>query len=1039
MNGSSILKKVLPVIAAIVLIIVIAIVVSAVKTGGEFAPSVSDAEKDYVKVSDKVSISREEMYEELKNGIGLSTIINMANKSILKEKTNKDNVSFYDAVSNDDIDKEIEIATYGEDADLEALSAEDKTKKENDFKNTMLTGYGYKTDEEIRNHYRLVLAKEAYARSVLAEEVDNEDSDQYIKKETISDKYESNYKKSYYAFIIPFVSEEQAKLALQQLRIAGSNKKFINITLEKAEGSSYYETKNGNTLLTSEVFDAFINLYNLVYGYKGEEYKLGTYEVNGNVVTVKDGEYAIASCLDKVNALSAIVEEAHALIAADPMDKEGAKAKLTEAKNIIKEISDMVVFGDGVKVINANMEALEKSLDSDATASDPLKDVDTLISSIKAFDSRKYLFNTNDTESKLYHAYADLNAYDSNLPSQFNNNYSDYIPFSYDDKTATINETDTSENKWYSATVVTGTNVKYLILKIKEVAAQSYDDVKQEIKDTLIDEKLTSDYVESKMAKLREEYEFKIFDSTLEKKYIDAISEYTDVKYNKTKKAGELVFSCKGLEVSADALFKEMDYTSGVATLLSELSYRRLVNDTTFNKYYDAETGKWLGDEGKELRDNIVTSLENQRLYFLAGAYTQYGYDPTTMTWDEFIAANGAKDEKDLAFLNLYSEVSADYMEEAIKALLVEGKEAEIKYMVESLADAEGSEVWTLLQERMNAVLAKKFTVKGIHLLVSVYETVNDFAGSKSSDSKVSPLDPKKWTDAQRTAAVALINDAKAYLDAAEGTYADKLQAVVTAFEAAPYAYKDASNEYVKVINSSNEEYQYVLKAGEVSIDLSYYKSLGLSVKYESLGSFTEGKMVENFNDAAKSIWDKDIADKEYNRITVYNEKDLDTVYGYHLYVNLGSTANAEYEAQKDENTTVTSTLPTLFEIRTNALLTALKAVDQTTLSEEDAKKVQDQIDELTALLSTEATTAITAYSADIVSQLSGSTYASLSQQSDLMALLNGLTLNSPAGLTFADIEKIVEANKESVYENTLTLLVNGDEKFNAKVNEKNK
>ena len=109
-------------------------------------------------------------------------------------------------------------------------------------------------------------------------------------------------------------------------------------------------------------------------------------------------------------------------------------------------------------------------------------------------------------------------------------------------------------------------------------------------------------------------------------------------------------------DVDADELFAYMDKVSGVATALSELSFERLLNDKELNKYYDVTTGEWLGEEGEELRENILLSIENQRLYFLAGAYASYGYDPSTMTWEEFLTdINGAKDEQDLAFINFES------------------------------------------------------------------------------------------------------------------------------------------------------------------------------------------------------------------------------------------------------------------------------------------------------------------------------------------------------------------------------------------------
>lgn len=1036
MNGSSILKKVLPVILSIVLIIAIFGITSAIKAGGNYFPSVTDPDGDYIKISDEVSISRKEIYEELKAGIGLSSIINMANKEILKQEKNADGVSFFDAVADEDIEKEIEIATFGEDADLDLV--EDKDEKIQDFKNLMLTGYGYKTDKEIEDHYRLVLAKEAYAKSLLEKDVDDEDNDLYIEDEDIEDKYEDNYSKSYYAFIIPFSSEEQAKTALQQLGVGIKNKKWIHVSLEEVkEGSGIYETKEGELLTTSEVIDTFMKLYSLVYGYKAEDYKKGTYEIKDGKVTVKDGDYALVDASDKAANLLALAEEVKVLLQAEPADNAGAKAKLADVENLVKEIAELVVFADGIKSIQTNIDELKETLEGSAEGSDPLKGIDELIKLVKAFDSKKYLFDSS-SEGKLFYAYKDLNEYDSKLPSQFKNNYTEYVPYTDGDNKVSEN-TSADAQSWYSASVVSGTNVKYFVLKVKEVAAPKLEDVKAEIKADLIDTKLTSDYVEEKMAELRAKYEFKVFDSKLEEKYIEAISEYEDVEYDKTskKEGNNVVLTVKGMDdVDADELFAYMDKVSGVATALSELSFERLLNDKELNKYYDVTTGEWLGEEGEELRENILLSIENQRLYFLAGAYASYGYDPSTMTWEEFLTdINGAKDEQDLAFINLYSEISADYVKEALKYILVDGEGNDIDYM-STLEEASASKVWKVISDRMNDILAEKFTVNGIHLLVCAYETVNDAANANEKDSKVTPLDPKKWTDEQKKLAKELIEEVYLYLQCAEGTYASKLEAVVNAFKAAPYAVEDGNGNYVDVINASGEKYDYYLEAAEAKINLAKYKSAGLSLKYESLGTFSNGSMVESFNDAAKSIWDKDMLDKEYNRVTVYRDETegcaIETTFGYHLYVNLSSTPNTEFDSVSAEGAeAVKSVLPSLYEIRLYALHQALEAADTSELSEEELEKFEAYEEKIHELITDDMKKAYETYAKTIIDQLTGTSYASLAQQEDLVALLEGKTINSPSGLTLEDIKKIVEINKESIYENTLSALKSGDEKLN--------
>ena len=81
MNGSSIFKKVFPVLLSVVLIIAIALIVSASTSGSKVYPSLDNPEGTYVEVKDEISgknytfkLTRQEMYNELKNGIKMVSL-----------------------------------------------------------------------------------------------------------------------------------------------------------------------------------------------------------------------------------------------------------------------------------------------------------------------------------------------------------------------------------------------------------------------------------------------------------------------------------------------------------------------------------------------------------------------------------------------------------------------------------------------------------------------------------------------------------------------------------------------------------------------------------------------------------------------------------------------------------------------------------------------------------------------------------------------------------------------------------------------------
>lgn len=1072
MNGSSIFKKVLPVIAAILIIIVIAVFATASSNSGNI-PAISNPDSVYLKVTEKDNsasyvLTRNEMYNELKNGIGLSSIVTMANIEILKNEKNSDGKSFFEAVSDEDIKKEIETATFGEDVDPNELDEEEKAEKENDFKESMLSGYGYKTDEEISNHYRLVLAKKQYAKVKLEADIkkgleSDEDHEEeagvvHIHKEDIDKYYEDNYSKSNYVLVVPFKNKELLEVSLQQLGISLEYKNSINRWVhaslsEIKENTEVYEVKKGNDLSVTEVIDAMFALYDMVYGYKGEKFIEGTATLNaeGTGYTLSEGsEYAVIVCENEVKAIATLFNEIKeiAVPGADGSFSEAVKnnviAKLSEVETKLNAIKAMLVFNKDVEVLSEAIDELKNVInpaegsESAQTPKPVIELIDNIIVTVGNFEIKKYVFNTSNKDSKLYYDYAELKAYDSNLPSELKNNFDAYVPYANGNSTQSVNPP-AAKGQWYAAKPLASGSIYYALLKISEEDAPALTSVREEIISKLTDEKLTEAYIETKMAELRNEYNIKIFDSEIEKEYISAIKSYS-VEYKTSKKNNEFVASIEKdgfkKEFKADDLFLYMDKTAGVQTSLSQIAYKRLVNNQKYNKYYDVETGKWNGEEGKELRDIILQSIENQRLYYLSGAYAQYGYDPASVSWEEFMKnVNGAETEKELAMLNLYSEVAKDYINKAIGAIVTDGEGKDIDF-IENYSDAVNSEVWALMQERMNGILNEEFSVNGVHLLVSVYETVNDaVSGSSSSSDAAKQVNPSKWTQEQKDLAVELINDVKLYLECAEGTYEAKLQAVVSAFDKAPYELKNEEGvvNNVKVITSNGQECKYVLECAETTVNVSKYKSAGLTLVYQNLGTFTNGKMVKEFNDAAKEIWTADIADENYNRSTVYNDA-IETEFGYHLYVNLSSSKATSYAGFNYDNegnaTTETEdrTLPTLAEIRANILLTALTAIDTSLLSEEDAKVVEDKKVELNKIVTAEVKAAIEKYATPVVSELTGSYFSSLIQQTEILGFLDNAEISTPNGAAKQDFANNINYSIKTVFKNNIKSLKEGDQ-----------
>ena len=157
---------------------------------------------------------------------------------------------------------------------------------------------------EVKDKYRLVLAERAYAKELLAKDVKENDAkyeeyakltkeeqeqklkdepktptDYYFADSKIQAKYAKDVYSEFEAIIVPFTSKRQAEIALTQ----------INVTVKDGVW-----TDGTNALSALQVFEKFIELYKVVYGYKvtgelnkdSEEFKFNEGDLNSNILKV---------------------------------------------------------------------------------------------------------------------------------------------------------------------------------------------------------------------------------------------------------------------------------------------------------------------------------------------------------------------------------------------------------------------------------------------------------------------------------------------------------------------------------------------------------------------------------------------------------------------------------------------------------------------------------------------------------------------------------------------------------------------------------
>lgn len=170
---------------------------------------------------------------------------------------------------------------------------------------------------------------------------------------------------------------------------------------------------------------------------------------------------------------------------------------------------------------------------------------------------------------------------------------------------------------------------------------------------------------------------------------------------------------------------------------------------------------------------------------------------------------------------------------------------------------------------------------------------------------------------------------------------------------------------------------EYIFKD---TIEVAKYKTAGLSVKFESLGEFTNGKMVKPFEDAVRSIWEANPSSQTHIPYgSAPNEEGewtyLVTEFGYHCYVN---TSTIDIPKWDEENGYV---IPTLQMIKTY-------------LEDSSSKYLLDENgDETEIEFTAEMKNAITSYFNPLKTELTGNDNTSRTLYEQMKAEDSGINL----------------------------------------------
>lgn len=487
----------------------------------------------------------------------------------------------------------------------------------------------------------------------------------------------------------------------------------------------------------------------------------------------------------------------------------------------------------------------------------------------------KIVFNTTLDENEdspknlFYNTTAELNK----LSSSLTNEVSGMDSFT--------KEAATLEKTYIRNPLAAGSNY-YFALKIDFVLPEEiYDEegevtneeLKDEIFEKVLDTKVTSTAISENMAKLRKG--LVIYDAQIEASYISSY----DPKHKETKEESKTVvaeITGTDIKVTADELFVELTRVYGAKSAYS-LYLREMILRSEHNDIYNVDTKKVLN---KTKWEEINEQLDQLKTTFANGQWVDPSYG-----WNNFLRDYYNLEDEDALRVDLvYSRALTEYNKTLYKTT---------------------EEVYTnIYQPKMQEIYDKYFSASGIHLLISK----NNEAGNP-----ISPLDEtseNKWTAYEKELAKELYD---LVLDKLSTIRPDKIQTflqttIISEYENAPKFVANKAqtiegqpvySELKDWINLDSEDYLY-----------SKFKSAGLSIKFETLSNITPGQMVEPFENAVRTIWEKAETNNSFGDTkiiydkTLSNNEYLETEFGYHVYVNT-NTVNRPNIKSGDEVTLV--------------------------------------------------------------------------------------------------------------------------------------
>lgn len=464
---------------------------------------------------------------------------------------------------------------------------------------------GYHTLDFLLERYALRVAQSAYANELLVAEVLDEESDAYISDENIVTYYKNNKEGQYDAdaLVIRFINLNEANAALYQVGLKPDSKGFwyaIPDVRIKEGNAGYIDLDSPDFAYVSEILDD-LEITS----------KLGVDGESREMITVDDYEayykaYVINT--DRNDGFSDI-----------KLLPAGVKAKFIEIYNLLHPATPVKLDTDGISIVGDG---------NDYTTTYTYDDLTETNTSL-----RSHIYDTLIAE-------ADMEDVD-----------------------------DTTDGKPYSSRIQTFGDARYLAFKLNDESeteegiliedpenseAEIFADtvaaiaVMAEMKDELIDSKLTDAYISSKVNEMYEEETLDIYDSVVRLFYEQSYG-YDGTKTNRN---GDILAAMGDIEITVADFYSELESSYGINIALDILA----------NKWLMASDDYTISSADK---DDYTEQFENIISQFSADNFASSGYPASLGRQNFLLTAFGSRSNAEaIENLYIYPDLRQQYLED---------------------------------------------------------------------------------------------------------------------------------------------------------------------------------------------------------------------------------------------------------------------------------------------------------------------------------------------------------------------------------------